>query len=105
MGKFGVGVGDEFPAEEIRRDEDGVVHHYHYRYRRRPFRLLRLVLVIALIGMVFRALNYAWEPRYWAPLGHDGWSPFFPLGGLLISILVVSGALWLLSRRDTEGRC
>lgn len=104
MGKLGVGVGDEFPAEEIRRDEDGVVHHYHYRCRRRPFRILRLVLAILLIGTAFRALHLAFAPRLWAPLVRDGWSPFMPLGGLLIAMLVIGGALWLLERADLEAR-
>ena len=29
MAKLGVGVGDEFPTEEIVRDADGTVHHHH----------------------------------------------------------------------------
>ena len=46
MAKLDVGVGDEFPTEEIKRDPDGTIHHHHYYYRRprRPFGFLRLVL-------------------------------------------------------------
>lgn len=68
MSKFGIGVGNEFPTEEIHRDENGVVHHHHY-YRRHhhPFRFLRIILIVLLIGLVFRAFHYMrwfdWGPR------------------------------------------
>ena len=65
MSKLDVGVGDEFPTEEIHRDSDGVVHHHHYYYRRRPYRWLRILLAIALISLVFRLAQAAGARRPW----------------------------------------
>ncbi len=52
MAKLDVGVGDEFPTEEIVRDADGTVHHHHYyRRRRRPYGGMLVVLGIAWGGI------------------------------------------------------
>jgi hypothetical protein len=112
MSKLGVEVGDEFPAEEIHRDEDGAVHHHHYHYRRRyrggPFRVLRIVLVVMLITLVVRAVNYAVFPHYWyGPARFAGnpfffGNPFFSLGGLVIAIAAIGAALWFLRCRDSD---
>src|SRR4051812_17163277 len=105
MGKLGVGVGDEFPADEIYRDEEGVVHHHHY-YRRPRGRVLRIVLWCVLISALFRGLDYAFEPdsRPWRAEG--GWGPwgivypFYPLAGAVAVMLIAGAALWLLRCRD-----
>jgi hypothetical protein len=97
MSKLGVGVGDEFPAEqihEIRTDENGVVHHHHY-YRRRRGGFLRIILWIMLLSVLFRTVNYVAGPDDWGWRGHDaGWSPYFGFAGLLAAIVIISGALW-----------
>jgi hypothetical protein len=101
MPKLDVGVGDEFPTEEIHRDENGVVHHHHYYRRRRPFGFLRVVLMVLLIMLVFRLFHYAsWMEMDvpWLPHG------IFPLAGTLLSIAVVVGALYLLRGRDYGDR-
>lgn len=105
MSKFGIGVGNEFPTEEIHRDENGVVHHHHY-YRRHhhPFRFLRIILIVLLIGLVFRAFHYMrwfdWglPTPPWLPQGSG------PFLGTLFLILVVSGLLYLVSRHDHRDR-
>lgn len=98
MSKLGVGVGDEFPAEqihEIRTDENGVVHHHHY-YRRRRGGFLRVILWIMLIGLLFRMVNYLSGPDDWGWRHHDAyWNPYFGLAGLLAAIVIIGGALWL----------
>jgi hypothetical protein len=106
MSKLGIGVGDEFPAEqihEIRTDENGVVHHHHY-YRRRRGGFLRVFLWIMLIGFLFRAVNYMSGPDDWSWRHHDtAWNPYYGLAGLVTGIVVIGGALWLLrctSRSD-----
>jgi hypothetical protein len=105
MSKFGIGVGNEFPTEEIHRDENGVVHHHHYyRRHRHPFRLLRIILAVLLIGLVFRAFHhlrvFEWDVPVppWMPAGYA------PFAGTLFLILVVSGLLYLLSRHDHRER-
>jgi len=105
MSKFGIGVGNEFPTEEIHRDENGVVHHHHYyRRHRHPFRFLRFILAVILIGLVFRAFHYMrwfdWElpTPPWMPHG------LMPFAGTLFLIAVVGGLLYLLHRRDHETR-
>ena len=66
MPKLDVGVGDEFPTEEIHRDENGVVHHHHYyRRRRRPFGFVRFILGLLLIMMVLRLIGFAWNAPMW----------------------------------------
>jgi hypothetical protein len=113
MSKLGVDVGDEFPAEEIRRDEDGTVHHHHYHYRRPryrgPFGFLRFMLVIMLITLGWRLVNFASFPSGWH--GADRYSgypffaiasPFFAMGGLVVGIVVISAALWALRSRDVD---
>jgi hypothetical protein len=99
-----VGVGDEFPTEEIRRDENGVVHHHHYYYRRRPFGFLRFILALMLIMLVFRAFHYA---SWW---GWDRMTPpwmprdSFPFAGTLLLILVVGGILYAMRHHDYGDR-
>jgi hypothetical protein len=100
MAKLDVGVGDEFPTEEIRRDPDGTIHHHHYYYRRhRPFGFLRVVLSIILIGMIFHLIHLA---------AWDFEMPFLPHGYLrfistLVGIAGVIGLLFFL-RRDDDRR-
>ncbi len=110
MSKLGVGVGDEFPAEqihEIRTDEDGVVHHHHY-YRRRRGSFLRVILWIMLVSALFRAVNYATRPDEWAWRdrdgawrdgawvwgGHAAWNPWLGFAGLIATIVIIAGVLW-----------
>ena len=101
MSKLDVGVGDEFPTEEIRRDSDGVVHHHHYYYRRRRFGLLRIVLIVALISFLFRAIDYAFNPPGWGPRGF--WhNSFFPFGGATVLVLVIAALLWRGYERDRD---
>ncbi len=103
MPKLDVGVGDEFPTEEIIRDENGVVHHHHY-YRRRPYRpfgFLRFMLGLLLIGMLVRLFDdnswMDWGPS-WMLHG------YFSLVRTLVSIAVVVGVLFFLCRRDYSDR-
>jgi hypothetical protein len=101
MSKLDVGVGDEFPTEEIRRDEKGVVHHHHYYYGRRPFGFLRFILAVMLIGLVFRAFHFTrwvdWDRAApWMP--HDT----FPFAGTLLLVLIVGGLLYVLRRHDWD---
>ena len=129
MGKLGVGVGEEFPAEEARREdevvrprpadhidrvEETVVHHHYYR---RPWRgrFLRIVLWIALLSSLFRAMDYmtnppgGWQYRgrwsgaadYWLRSGDP--SPYFPAAGAVLAVLVIGVALWFLRPRGGRG--
>ena len=101
MAKLDVGVGDEFPTEEIVRDSDGTVHHHHYYYKRprRPFGFLRVILAIVWVGLLFhlmRAASWEWD------------LPFLPHGYVrfattLIGLLAVTAAIWFL-RRDHDDR-
>lgn len=102
MSKLDVGVGDEFPAEEIRRDENGVVHHHHYYRRHRPFRFLRLLLGIALVVLVIRAFHYADDLSWHMPFMAA--NPFAPLAVTLAMIALIAGLLWLLRCREPGGR-
>lgn len=126
MPKLDVGVGDEFPAKEVREEvreevRDGetvVVHHHHHYYRRRwrrPGGWIRLFLWIFLISTLFRLLGYLtgdhwgwggyWGPAWfgpWGPLVGPVLSPFMPLAGMATSILIVGGVLWFLRERDRE---
>ena len=125
MPKLDVGVGDEFPAKEVREDpeEEPVVHHPHYyrrRYYRRPGRWLFFVLWIMVITFVFRLLDFAfvppggtwrWNGGWW---GWGDWGPGFggwqALKGMLMGILVIAGLIWIVrwnrdrDERDAEGR-
>jgi hypothetical protein len=117
MSKLGVDVGDEFPAEEIHRDEDGAVHHHHYHYRRRryrgPFGFLRFMLVIMLITLGWRLVGWATFPFDWhGPDRYAGppffgagpfFGSFFALGGLIVAIAAIGAALWFLRNRDIDG--
>ncbi len=102
MAKLDVGVGDEFPTEEIKRDPDGTIHHHHYYYRRprRPFGVLRVILSIILIGMIFHLAHIAsWD------LGWD--IPFLPHGyvrfvATLLGICAVIAALVFLRRQPWD---
>src|ERR1700761_8066613 len=104
MAKLDVGVGDEFPTEEITRDADGTVHHHHYYYRRprRPFGPLRLILSLALIWMVFHLVRLANRDL--------GWNfPFLPHGyvafaATLLGIVAVIGAIAFLGRAGWDDR-
>ena len=103
MSKWDVGVGSEFPTEEIHRDENGVVHHHHYyRRRRHPLGFLRFILAVVLIMLVFRALRYGnwfmWDMPSppWMPHG------LMPFAGTLMLIVVVSGLLYMLCRHDRD---
>jgi hypothetical protein len=98
MSKLDVGVGEEFPTEETKRVEH---HHHYYHYPRRPGRLLRIILAIVLIGALFRAMHFAFDPFAWEPRGY--WpNPFFPFGGLLSLILVVGLLLWFVRDRNRD---
>ena len=119
MAKLDVGVGDEFPARDVGEDEGPEVHHHHYyrRYRgyRRPGGWLRVILWIVLISTFFRLLNYLtnpwsndWGGRHGPAYGWwDGpaGAPFFPVSGMIGSVLIVAFILWLLRGRDgTDAR-
>ncbi len=111
MAKLDVGVGDEFPARDVGDDEGPEVHHHHYYRRyRRPGGWLRVLLWIVLISAFFRLLNYLtnpWAGGWGGPRhGWDGpvWTPYFPLSGMIGSILVIGFVLWLLSARNRGPR-
>ena len=110
MPKLDVGVGDEFPAKEVREDpaDEPAVHHHHYyrgRYYRRPGRWLLFVLWIMAITFVFRLLDFAfappgaawhWNGGWW---GWGDWGPGFgewhALKGMLMGILIIAGLIWI----------
>jgi hypothetical protein len=106
MPKLDVGVGDEFPAKEVRDEpqDETVVHHHHYYRRRyrRPGRWLFFVLWIMVISFLFRMLDYAFAPpgvdRNWG-WGWGGWShPYggwHGLEGMLMGILIIAGLIWM----------
>jgi hypothetical protein len=104
MSKWGIGVGEEFPTEEIHRDENGVVHHHHYYRRRRPFGFVRFFLSVMLIILVFRAFHYVrlfdWDLPFlpWVPHG------YLPFAGTLMMILIVGGLLYFLRCQDQGTR-
>ena len=119
MAKLDVGVGDEFPARDVGEDEGPEVHHHHYYRRdrgyRRPGGWLRVILWIVLISTFFRLLNYLtnpwsndWGGRHGPAYGWwDGpaGAPFFPVSGMIGSVLIVAFILWLLRGRDgTDAR-
>lgn len=103
MAKLDVGVGDEFPTEEIRRDPDGTVHHYHYYYRRcRPFGFLRVVLSIVLVFMVLHLLDAtSWDMDWAIPFMPHGYMHF---ASKIIGICVVVAALIFLQRQPWQDR-
>jgi hypothetical protein len=102
MPKLDVGVGDEFPTEEIHRDENGVVHHHHYyRRRRRPFGLLRVLLSIFLVMLVIRLFHDASWMDWNLPWMPHGYAPF---ASTLVGIAVVVGLLYVLRCRDLGDR-
>jgi len=120
MPKLDVGVGDEFPAKEVREDpeEEPVVHHHHYyrrRYYRRPGRWLFFVLWIMVVTFVFRVIDvtlgrvgwggWGWG---WGRHGYGGWQPF---EGMLMGILIIAGLIFMnwwcrydAARNDPGGR-
>ncbi|MGZ3272856.1 MAG: hypothetical protein ACXU82_08530 [Caulobacteraceae bacterium] len=110
MPKLDVGVGDEFPAKEVREDpeEEPVVHHHHY-YRRRywPGRWLYFVLWIMVVSFVFRAIHFAyWGDWGWGHHGerygygrYGGWEP---LESGLMGILIIAGLIWMGRWRRNE---
>src|SRR4051812_37812818 len=114
MPKLDIGVGDEFPAKEVkdppRSDEEGpeVHHHHYYRGRYRAFRYgdyryyryrgrwLWFVLWIMVISAVFRsfdmmtgATGWAWSQwgGPWSGLGSWMWAPYHAMKGILMTIL------------------
>jgi hypothetical protein len=120
MPKLDVGVGDEFPAKEVREDRDEdepVVHHHHHyrrRYYRRPGRWLFFVLWIMVITFVFRMLDFIfippgaswhWNGGWW---GWGGWGPPYggwqAIKGMLMGILVIAGLIGFIRwrRHDDE---
>ena len=129
MPKLDVGVGDEFPAKEVRADpeEEPVVHHHHYYrrgyYYRRPGRWLWFVAWILFLSFAFRALDFAFGPPH-APWhgdwGWDGWSHGYyggwgALKRTLMAFLIIAGLIWIgrcrrqederdAERRDRDGR-
>jgi hypothetical protein len=122
MPKLDVGVGDDFPAKEVREDpqDETVVHHHHYyrrRFSRRSGRWLWFVLVWITVAFLFRLIDYVFAPpgadRNWG-WGWGGW--FRPYGGwhglegMLMVILLIAGLIWmnrwrrLEDERDAERR-
>ena len=117
MPKLDVGVGDEFPAKEVRQDpeEEPVVHHHHYYRRRyrRPGRWLWFVLWIMAISFLFRLLDFAigppggaWNEGWgWGGWGHHYGGGWRSLEGTLMGILIIAGLIWMSRwRRDEEDR-
>lgn len=123
MPKLDVGVGDEFPAKEVKNEppeEEPVVHHHHYYrgdrcyrgYRHRG-RWLWFVLWILVVTAVFRMFDmmigvtgWAWSQWGW-PWNAGGswmWGPFHALQGTLMAILIIGGLIWMANwrRRDEE---
>jgi len=112
MPKLDVGVGDEFPAKEVRedREEEPAVHHHHYYRRRyqRPGRWLIFVLWIMVVTFVFRMLDFAFAPASMAWNGawngawgggdwgwghaYGGWGA---IKGTLMGILIIAGLIWI----------
>lgn len=130
MPKLDVGVGDEFPAKEVREDrqdpeDETVVHHHHYYRRRRPSgRGLYFVLWVMVVVFLFRLLDFALVPAgaawNWA-WGGWGWGWGQPFGGwgalrgMLMAILIIAGLIWIgrwrrqederdAERRERDGR-
>ncbi len=101
MPKLDVGVGDEFPTEEIHRDEHGVVHHHHYYRRRRPFGFLRVMLSLVLVMLLLRLVHDApWMDLDlpWMPHG------YMSFASTLLGIAVVGVLLYVLRGRDIGDR-
>ena len=115
MPKIDVGVGDEFPAKEVRdeaEEEEPMIHHHHYYRRyRRPGGWIRVMLWILVISFLFRAMNWLFDPPgAWGP--HNGWGPYggpwsgwggfpfwggwFPMAGLFSTFIVLGVAWWLI---------
>lgn len=123
MPKLDVGVGDDFPAKEVRMDpeDETVVHHHHYYRRyRRPGRWLYFVLWVMVVSFVFRAIHFAtWGDWGWGHRGvrygygpYGGWES---LEGMLMGVLIIAGLIVMVrwrqrdderdaERRDREGR-
>ena len=112
MPKLDVGVGDEFPAKEVREDpeEEPVVHHHHYYrrrygYYRRPGRWLFFVLWILVISFAFRILDFGFGAigGHWWGWGwdHGAWGA---MKGTLWAILIIGGliAMGWWGRYDAE---
>jgi hypothetical protein len=127
MPKLDVGVGDEFPAREVKdepakpaKEEEPAVHHHHYyrgRYRdyRRRGRWLWFVLWVLVITALFRSFDmmmgaagwmwgrWGWP---WSAWGSWVWGPFHALQGTLMAILIIAGLIWMANwrQRDEERR-
>ena len=122
MPKLDVGVGDEFPAKEV-RDEPSraepppqeIHHHHHYRRRYRG-RWLWFVLWVMVVTFVFRmfdaamgGLGWAWRNNPWGPQWGPwgGWGPFEgwrAMEGMLSGILIIAGLIFMMRwhTRDEE---
>ena len=125
MPKVDVGIGDEFPAKEVKDEaEDPVeVHHHHHYYRRRwrrPGGFLRVILWIMLLSLVARIYDWltnpysrwgwrhggAWRDGVsqgsWGPPGLAG--PYEEIGGMAVGLVLIVGILWFLgTRRPSDG--
>jgi hypothetical protein len=115
MPKLDVGVGDEFPAKEVREEPPRAepppreIHHHYYRRRYRG-RWLWFVLWIMAVTLVFRifdsmmgALGWGWSRTPWGASwgpwgGWGGWGPFSgfqPIEGMLTGILIIGGLIFM----------
>jgi hypothetical protein len=102
MPKLDVGVGDEFPAKEVREDpaEEPAVHHHHY-YRRRSYRRsgrwLFFVLWIMVLSFAFRIVDGVFRGIGWDDWGWGGWwrpyGGWHGLEGMLMGILIIAGLI------------
>lgn len=119
MPKLDVGVGDEFPAREVKDEPPRTepprqeIHHHYYRRRYRG-RWLWFVLWVMVVGLVFRvfdammgAVGWGWSHTPWggpwSPWG--GWGPFEawrPIEGMLTGILIIGGLIFMISWRARE---
>ncbi len=133
MPKLDVGVGDEFPAKEVKDEpkaqapREEIHHHYHHRRYRDPRyrgRWLWFVLWIMVVTLVFRmfdamigTVGWGWSHTAWgSPWGSwGGWGPFEgwrPIEGMLTGILIIGGLIFMMRwrardeehDRDEDGR-
>ena len=112
MPKLDVGVGDEFPAREVKdeprpQQEGPSVHHHHYYRRRYPGyryrgRWLWFVLWVLVVTAVFRTFDMllggaGWAWSQWGgaygPWGAWMWGPVHALQGTLMAILIIGGLI------------
>src|ERR1700744_1199585 len=112
MPKLDVGVGDEFPAKEVRdeplREPPPEIHHHHHYRRRYRGRWLWFVLWVMVVTFVFRmfdagmgGLGWAWRNNPWGPQWGPwgGWGPFEgwrAMEGMLSGILIIAGLIFMM---------